>query len=127
MTLLALPQAADMSTHYVREKKKQFGVEVRAFGEFASGDYVKRTEAQKESPDRPDGRIPADATILYLGFYIDSKLVGQFGKDSCKPLSMTLLNFKRDDLTNPGCRRVIINKCLMLLLCGLIFCCLLTR
>jgi len=101
MTLLSCPEAAEMSTEYARETKKQFGRDVRSFGEFASGDYVKRTEALKEQ-----GTIPEDATILYLGFYIDSKLVGQMGKDSVKPLSVILLNFKREHQTNPDCRRV---------------------
>jgi hypothetical protein len=106
MTLLALPEAENMSTTYVREKKKQFGKEVRAFGEFASGDYVKRTEALKESADNPHGRIPRNANIIYSGFYIDSTLVGQMGKNSCKPLTLTILNFKRADLSDRRCRRV---------------------
>jgi hypothetical protein len=104
MMLLDRPEAENMSTTFVRETKKESGEEEhRAWGSFASGNFVKRTEALKGS------RIPLNATILYMGLYIDSTLVGTFGKESRKPASMTLLNFNKEFITSSDSKKVCIH------------------
>ena len=101
MMLLSRPEAQNMSTTFKRETKKESGEDGhRAWGAFASGNYVKRTE------DLKGDKIPQNATILYIGAYIDSTLVGTFGKESRKPMSITLLNFDREFITSTDSKKV---------------------
>jgi hypothetical protein len=104
MMLLGRPEAQNMSTTFKRETKTESGEDGhRAWGAFASGNYVKRTEALKGDT------IPQNATILYIGAYIDSTLVGTFGKESRKPMSVTLLNFEREFLTSVDSKKVSVH------------------
>jgi hypothetical protein len=103
--LLDLPEAANMTTGFEKVMKEDDdGNPVRAYGPFNSGNYVERTEKLKQDPD---SKIPENATILYVGTYIDSTLVGNFGKESRKPLCVTLLNFRKTFVTDPESKEVI--------------------
>ena len=85
MTLLSTAEASEMSTGFEEETNDN---DDRVYGEFASGDYVKRTEQLKGT-----GNIPENCTILYIISYLDSTLCGNFGKASSKPMSISLGNF----------------------------------
>jgi len=105
ISLLQSEAATKMTTSFQCETMMEEGKRVRAFCHFSSGGYVKRTEKLKS----PGGRIPHDAIILYLSGYIDSAPTGKNMKDTAKPLSVTLLNFLKDDLAQPKNREVYEN------------------
>jgi predicted dithiol-disulfide oxidoreductase (DUF899 family) len=101
ISLLQSEAATKMTISYQRDTMMEEGKKVRAFCHFSSGEYVRRTEELKKG-----GRIPHDAIILYLSCYIDSTPTGKNMKDTAKPLSVTLLNFFKDDLAQPKNRQV---------------------
>ena len=88
-----------MSTGYREERNES---NERVYGEFASGDYVGRTEQLKGQ-----NKVPQDCTVLYIIGYLDSTLCGNFGKASSKPMSVTLGNFKRNDISTDKCKEVV--------------------
>ena len=100
-SLLLRPEAKDMSTTY-EEKQNESGE--RVYSGFATGDYVKETEASKGH----EGGPPADATILYANTWIDATLLGNFGKAHAKPLCITLGNFQKKKITTDGAKSVML-------------------
>ena len=100
ITLLMTTEAQDMSTGF-SEMHNDAGE--RVYSSFSSGDYVQRTEALKQGSDPA---IPADATVLYVIMYLDSTWVNPTGKQSSKPLSMTLGNFPKSFLAQDSSKRV---------------------